>query len=184
MPYIQTRLYTASVRKHLMIPFGMYRAEATGPADVQQIEDADDTQVLGITGAQNGVNTVFGLSAAPSFARVLLNGHVLTEIADYLLIGSTLTLTTAPSALDILRVFSYPGDFVAGSGGGGIGSVGDQYFVASAGQTTFTPSFVIGAPWVFVNGMKQRLSVDYTVSLGSVHLSFPCDAGWIVEIVQ
>jgi hypothetical protein len=69
---------------------------------------------------------------------------------------------------------------------GGNGAAGDQYFTASAGQTTFTPSFGISSPWVYVNGTKQRpgASFDYTVSGSNVVFNNGLQSGDVVEIIQ
>jgi len=185
-PQIRFRNYLAASRKPFMVPFGMYTSDGGGAAGVDQIEDADNTIRVIVTGAQNGVNTIYGLSLAPTFARVLKNGRILSLGSDYSIASNTLTMVVPPVASDILLVFDYPGLYLAsgGGGGGGFGSVGDQFFTAAAGQTAFTPAFPIGNPWVLLNGVKQTPGVHYNVALGTVTFTFPCDAGWSVEIFQ
>lgn len=62
----------------------------------------------------------------------------------------------------------------------------DDYFTASASQTTFAASFTLFSPWVFVNGVKQRpgASFDYQVSGNSVVFNTGLLAGQVVEIAQ
>jgi hypothetical protein len=68
----------------------------------------------------------------------------------------------------------------------GIGSVGDEFFIATQGQTSFSPSFTVTTPWVFRNGVKQRLgeSFDYIVSSGLIVFTSGLIEGDIVEIIQ
>lgn len=66
------------------------------------------------------------------------------------------------------------------------GSV-DQYFTATAGQTTFTPT-ATPAPvcLVFLNGQKQRpgSSFDYQITAGNVVFTSGLMAGDLVEVIQ
>lgn len=63
----------------------------------------------------------------------------------------------------------------------------DQYFTATAGQTTFTPT-ATPAPFcmVFLNGQKQRpgSSFDYQITAGNVVFTSGLMAGDLVEVIQ
>lgn len=192
MPLIRFRNFTAAARKPFMIPFGMYKAEAGSDLDV--IEDADLITRLGISGVQNGVNTSFALSSAPQLAQILKNGKPLSRPAEYSISSSTLILAVPPTAKDILLAFDRNGLWVSdadgggGGGGGGIGSIGDVYIQATPNQQNFNPGFPLTNPWVFLNGIKQRSGVDFTLSGGNV-VMFATGLGTlpipdIVEIIQ
>ena len=63
----------------------------------------------------------------------------------------------------------------------------DQFFTATAAQTTFTPTVApLATCFVFVNGLKQRngATYDYTVVGTSVVFNAGLIAGDVVEIVQ
>jgi hypothetical protein len=179
------RNYTAASRKPFLLQFGMYMAGAG--SDLSVIEDVELLTPVAFSGAQNGVNTTYTLSISPTAARVIKNGNTLSQLTDYTLSGNTLNMASPPTAIDILLIMDLAGLFVAGTGGGGgggIGSVGDQHFIATQGQTVFAPMFAITSPWVFLNGVKQKPGVDYTVAANQVTFLSALDAGWDVEIIQ
>lgn len=101
MPLLKFRNFLAASRKPNMLPFGMYRAEAS--ADIDVIEDYGTLRIgsgLGITGVQDGVNTVFIMSDQP--ALVFLNGLYQTVGIDYSVNVNIVTFTIAPLADDII----------------------------------------------------------------------------------
>lgn len=66
------------------------------------------------------------------------------------------------------------------------GSV-DQYFTATSGQTTFTPTTApVATCFVYVNSLKQRpgSAFDYQISGGNVVFNVGLMAGDVVEVTQ
>lgn len=75
------------------------------------------------TGAINGTNTVFTISAAPNptaSLAVYKNGQLLRSTSDYTLSGTTITMTTAPRTGDALSVWFRTTGSATGTAGGAL----------------------------------------------------------------
>ena len=62
-----------------------------------------------------------------------------------------------------------------------------QYFTATAGQTTFTPTTAPNSSsWCFVNGLKQRYGVTYDFTVVGINIIFNygLQAGDVVEVIS
>jgi len=151
LPAIKFRNFTAAARKPLLVPFGFYVSDGGGPAGVDHIEDAENTVRVTITGVQNGLNTIFGLSLAPTFARLYRNGIILNEVSDYGITSNVLTMVVPPAASDILLLYDYPALFLNSSGGGGGGGgtatpPGCSHGTTAAPTKVSTPCGMMGPP--------------------------------------
>jgi hypothetical protein len=119
-------------------------------------ENADLTASTGIS-VTNGAGSVTITNTAPDQTVVLTGGTGISTSGTY----PNFTITnTAPSGSNTYTRTS---------------------FTATASQTTFTVSYVVGLIQVFVNGVLLN-GADYTASNGtSVVLALGCNAGDIVE---
>lgn len=118
---------------------------------------------------------------------VTINGVKQIPTLSYTVVGNTLTFTDSVATNAIVDVLTP--SYVAANGD--IIAYRNYYFTATAGQTTFsgfdnnnlTLSYIPGATEVFLNGIKQINTVDYTASNGSaVVLTSPAYANDTLEV--
>lgn len=101
MPVLKYRNFLAASRKRNMIPFGMFRAEAT--ADLAVIEDNSSDIMLGVVGVQDGSNATF--TTSDTVGKVYVNGALLAPDIDYSATSTGFILVRAPIATDIILAF-------------------------------------------------------------------------------
>ena len=126
--------------------------------------------------------TTFTISGGyrPEFIDVFLNGVYLNDDLYTATNSSTIVLDEAAAVDDIISVFIYSPYYVGESPS----SRDICTFTATAGQTTFSCSYVIGAVDVYYNGSKLAGS-EFNASNGTtVVLNTACDAGDFVEVIS
>jgi hypothetical protein len=101
MPLLLFQTFTSAGRKANMQRFGMFRADAT--ADLAVIDSAASA-TIGFTGTQDGSNTTFTVSAAPS--KVFRNGLLQKATVDYSIVSNTIVWVIPPAADDIILGFT------------------------------------------------------------------------------
>ena len=111
---------------------------------------------------------------------VFLNGVKLQD-SDYTASnGTTVVLTVAADAGDLIEIVK----FAVASIHAQAAIKDSQEFTATAGQTTFSYNYTVGALDVFLNGIKLP-SADFTASNGtSVVLATGAQAGSVIELVK
>lgn len=109
MPVLKFTNFLAASRKRNMIGFGLFRSNAN--ADLSVIDDLASGAVT-ISGAQNGTNSVFTISALTSADNLILarNGLIQAPTIDFTVSGHILTLVVPPAADDILMAFVTGGE--------------------------------------------------------------------------
>ena len=126
--------------------------------------------------------TTFTVSGGytPGFIDVFVNGVYINDDLYTATNSSTIVLDDAASLNDIVTVFVYSPYYVGQSPS----SRDICIFTATAGQTTFSCSYVIGAVDVFYNGSKLSGS-EFNASNGTtVVLNTACVAGDYVEVIS
>jgi len=118
------------------------------------------------SGTINGSNTVFTLANVPnpaSSVEVFLDGMMQRAGVDYSLSSATVTFTSAPISGAILRAYYR---FISATAYNFVGEEGPAGTVNSS-NTVFTlahsPS-PVGSLKLFLNGILQKRTVDYTLS--------------------
>jgi hypothetical protein len=135
-------------------------------------------QVFTATASQ----TTFTVSGGytPGFIDVFINGVYINDDLYTATNSSTIVLDEAAALDDIITVFIYSPFYVGESPS----SRDICIFTATAAQTTFSCSYVIGSVDVFYNGSKLAGS-EFNASNGTtVVLNTACDAGDFVEIIS
>jgi hypothetical protein len=135
-------------------------------------------QVFTATASQ----TTFTVSGGytPGFIDVFINGVYINDDLYTATNSSTIVLDEAAALDDIITVFIYSPFYVGESPS----SRDICTFTATAAQTTFSCSYVIGSVDVFYNGSKLAGS-EFNASNGTtVVLNTPCDAGDFVEVIS
>ena len=112
--------------------------------------------------------------------ETFINGTKLTRGLEYTdTSGTSIVLLTGSFAGDIVEFVSYQP--ASGVTNNNLRQV--TYFTASAGQTTFSASYVPGLLDVFYNGAKLTNATDYTAANGtSIIFTTASNAGDIVEV--
>ena len=138
-----------------------------------------------------------GVGADPSWGKIGLTTHVSgtlpianggTNITTYttgdiLYASATNTLSKLPAGTNgqVLTLASGIPSWAASTSSGVSFTVTD--FTATAGQTTFTVTYVVGLVEVYRNGVKLAIA-DYTASTGTtIVLATPANAGDVIEVV-
>jgi hypothetical protein len=135
-------------------------------------------QVFTATASQ----TTFTVSGGytPGFIDVFINGVYINDDLYTATNSSTIVLDEAAALDDIITVFIYSPFYVGESPS----SRDICTFTATAAQTTFSCSYVIGSVDVFYNGSKLAGS-EFNASNGTtVVLNTACDAGDFVEVIS
>jgi hypothetical protein len=101
MPVLKFMNFTAASRLPNLQRFGLYRSDAT--ADLAVIDSAASA-TIGFTGTQDGSNTTFTISAAPS--KVFRNGLLQKATVDYSIVSNTIVWVIPPAADDIILGFT------------------------------------------------------------------------------
>ena len=113
------------------------------------------------------------------YVEVLVNGVYISENQYTATNGSTIILTDANSAGDIVTVFLYS----IYNFGGNIYARNVDTLTATAGQTSFTTSYIPGQIDVYYNGSKLT-AAEYTATSGTaIVLGQAAVSGDIVEVV-
>ena len=113
------------------------------------------------------------------YVEVLVNGVYISENQYTATNGSTIVLTDANSAGDIVTVFLYS----IYNFGGNIYARNVDTLTATAGQTSFTTSYIPGQIDVYYNGSKLT-AAEYTATSGTaIVLAQAAAVGDIVEVV-
>ena len=113
------------------------------------------------------------------YVEVLVNGVYISENQYTATNGSTILLTDANSAGDIVTVFLYS----IYNFGGNIYARNVDTLTATAGQTSFTTSYIPGQIDVYYNGSKLT-AAEYTATSGTaIVLAQAAAVGDIVEVV-
>jgi len=138
-----------------------------------------------------------GVGADPSWGKIGLTTHVSgtlpianggTNITTYttgdiLYASATNTLSKLPAGTNgqVLTLASGIPSWAASTSSGVSFTVTD--FTATAGQTTFTVTYVVGLVEVYRNGVKLAIA-DYTASTGTtIVLATTANAGDVIEVV-
>ena len=161
---------------------GLVRSNGTAFSEAELSGDAQTSGSNAVTNLK--VNGVSYPTTASSFdALPILTA---SNTVGYYQINGGSNCGDGTHALSYNQASHTFGCQVLSSGGGGIGSVGDAYTTATAGQATFTTAFTLTGPWVFVNGNKVRQggSYDFTFTSGSVIFNTGLRSGDVVEIIQ
>lgn len=116
-------------------------------------------------GSVNGSNTTFTLTTSPTLnsEMVFLNGLVQTPSTDYTVSGSVVTFIAAPFTGDSVRVTylgstsSFAGTYICLEVPSGAINGSNVTFT-----TAFTP--VVNSEMIFLNGLAQQRTIDYTMS--------------------
>jgi hypothetical protein len=135
-------------------------------------------QVFTATASQ----TTFTVSGGytPGFIDVFINGVYINDDLYTATNSSTIVLDEAAALDDIITVFIYSPFYVGESPS----SRDICIFTATAGQTTFSCSYVIGAVDVYYNGSKLAGS-EFNASNGTtIVLNTACDVGDFVEVIS
>ena len=160
------------------------------------------TPTTGTVTSVGGTGTVNGISLSgtvTSSGNLTLGGtlsgvSLTTQVTDTLPIANGGTgQTTANASLNALlpsqtgnsgKVLSTDGTNTSWiSGGGGGGSFFSPYiFTATASQTTFAVGVALDAVQVYVNGVLQVPSTDYSISGTSIVLTTGAPVGAIVQV--
>lgn len=111
----------------------------------------------------NGSNTIFTLSTSSTTDRsfVYLNGVQQAPTTDYTISGTTLTFVVAPPSDNVIEVRSFDIPSIADI------TVTTDTFTANGTQTNFTlstPDSSVTNSLVFLNGVTQVPTTDYTLS--------------------
>ena len=113
------------------------------------------------------------------YVEVLVNGVYISENQYTATNGSTIVLTDANSAGDIVTVFLYS----IYNFGGNIYARNVDTLTATAGQTSFTTSYIPGQIDVYYNGSKLT-AAEYTATSGTaIVLGQAAVSGDIIEVV-
>jgi hypothetical protein len=126
--------------------------------------------------------TDFTVSYTAGRIEVFLNGVRLRDTTDYTATNeSSVVLTSAAAAGDELSVVEY----LVNTSSTGITGKTTTSFTATAGQTTFTVAYVVGAIDVFRNGIRLVDGDDYAATDGiSVVLVSAASDGDSVVVVE
>ena len=111
----------------------------------------------------NGSNTIFTLSTSSTTDRsfVYLNGVQQAPTTDYTISGTTLTFVAAPASNNVIEVRSFDIPSIADI------TITSDTFTANGTQTNFTlstPDSSVTNSLVFLNGVTQVPTTDYTLS--------------------
>ena len=116
---------------------------------------------------------------AVGYVEVLVNGVYISENQYTATNGSTIVLTDANSAGDIVTVFLYS----LYNLGASVYARNVDTLIATAGQTSFTTSYIPGQIDVYYNGSKLT-AAEYTATTGaSIVLGQAAVSGDIIEVV-
>ena len=123
--------------------------------------------------------TIFSLTYTPGLIEVYANG-VLLDNTDYTASnGSSITLSTAAKAGQIIECIA----FTSNSTGIKTGTYFRSSQVATAGQTTILATYTVGFLQLYINGVLLN-GADYTATNGgSITLAKPCRLNDIIEII-
>lgn len=193
-----TKLATTAWVQSYVVPYSLPIASASvlGGVKVGSGLSIDaGTGVLSASGAGNLASfrtkqvftatagqTTFTVSGGytPGFIDVFVNGVYINDDLYTATNSSTIVLDDAASLNDLVTVFVYSPYYVGQSPS----SRDICIFTATAGQTTFSCSYVIGAVDVFYNGAKLAGS-EFNASNGTtVVLNTACNAGDYVEVIS
>ena len=111
----------------------------------------------------NNSNTIFTLSVSSTTDRsfVYLNGVQQAPTTDYAISGTTLTFVAAPATNNVIEVRSFDIPSIADI------TITSDTFTANGTQTNFTlstPDSSVTNSLVFLNGVTQVPTTDYTLS--------------------
>jgi len=134
--------------------------------------------------ARTGQNTRTGTTSTGSADGLVsvinnTNGSMVVSLEKFLNFGSGVyqkTITTGTLTIDVFgRIVGYvePDDFY----------YTEQVFDATAGQTTFNLTHIVGQMLVFMNGMLLDTS-EYTESSSGIVMATPCAAGAKVVLIS
>ena len=130
----------------------------------------------------NGVQTTFGLTRATTTdkAFVYISGVAQVPQVDYQVSGTNLTFNTAPLNGTTVEVRSLVDVAIVN-----VSSFITDQFTANGVQNTFTLSasaYSSNGVFVFVDGISQVPTVDYTVSGTTLTFTNPPESNGIVEV--
>lgn len=171
---------SASVLGGIKVGTGLSIDAGTGvlSASTNNLASFRTKQIFTATAGQ----TTFTVSGGytPGFIDVFVNGVYINDDLYTATNSSTIVLDDAAALNDIVTVFVYSPYYVGQSPS----SRDICIFTATAGQTTFSCSYVIGAVDVFYNGAKLAGS-EFNASNGTtVVLNNACNAGDYVEVIS
>jgi hypothetical protein len=131
----------------------------------------------------NGVTTQFTLPypSATTKTLVYIDGVSQVPLTDFNVNGSTLTFTNPPLSNTVIEVRSISNFFVSA---GNVATIKSNTHIASGACTEFllsSNSTTLGT-FVFVDGVVQVPTVDYTVANNLITFTNPPEANGVIEL--
>ena len=145
------------------------------------IDLTDVTKINSDTFNGNGNSNTFTLTESSSTTRtfVYIDGVSQRPTTDYTVTGKTLTFTTPPLANTNVEVRTLSTVAI-----GNVSSIQSDVFTGTGACTSYTlgKSTITRGAFVFVDGVVQVPTTDYTVNNNVVNFTSPPEANAVIEI--
>lgn len=182
------QVYTDSVSGNQYVYYstpGVWKSIKTTPVATTSIGETVDA----FTGNGSAVAYTLSVSSTTNNSIVTISGVTQDPTSAYTISGTALTFSAAPANGSTIRVRTPQ----AINAYGNASTLANFYFLATAGQTTFsgadqnsnTLGYTAGLETVYVNGSKLVRGVDYTAADGtSVTLLIAAALNDVIEIIS
>jgi hypothetical protein len=145
------------------------------------IDLTDVTKIYSDTFNGNGTSNTFTLteSSATTKTLVYIDGVCQRPTTDYTVAGKTLTFTTPPLSNTVIEARSFSTVAI-----GNVSSIQSDVFTGTGACTAFTlgTNSTTRGSFVFVDGVVQVPTTDYSVSNNIVTFNSPPEANAVIEI--